>query len=231
MRLRQGMVFGVLGLATLMFACGPANRQSSVRSGLDEYARQARAIPLEGGESDGSIWTDQAGYSDAFRDVKARRVADIVTVEVLESTSAVSEASTESARTTSIDKQYGSVAGLEKRITELPNLIGIDQSSEFAGDASTSRRSVLSTTITTRIVEVFPNRNMLIEGNREVLINGERQMVTLRGVIRPNDISSSNTIVSARIAEMELEVSGRGIVSDAQRPGLLYKILTGVWPF
>jgi len=229
MTIRIWALWCTLGL--LAASCGPANRQSSVRSGLDEYARQARAIPLDGGESDGSIWTDQAGYSDAFRDVKARRMADIVTIEVLESTSAVSEATTESTRTTAVDKQYPNVAGLEKKIAELPNLFGMEQSSEFAGDASTSRRSVLSTTITARVVEVFPNRNLMIEGNREVLINGERQMVTVRGVIRPNDISPSNTVLSARIAEMELEVSGRGIVSDAQRPGLLYKILSGVWPF
>ena len=53
----------------------------------------------------------------------------------------------------------------------------------------------------------------------------------MRGVIRPNDISPANIVSSSRIAEMELQVTGRGLVSDAQRPGLLYKILTGVWPF
>ena len=98
-------------------------------------------------------------------------------------------------------------------------------------DAATSRRSTVSTSLTARVVEVFPNRNLLIEANREVLVNGERQLVTLRGVVRPTDISADNVVLSTRIAEMELEVDGRGLVADAQKPGWLFKVLNGIWPF
>jgi flagellar L-ring protein FlgH len=223
---------GVLAmLALIVPACGPSSRPSSVSRGLDDYIRLARSAGVEGGEEDGSVWSDRAGYGDAFRDVKARRPADIVTVQVLESTSAVSEASTETAKSSSVDKQYTSLAGLEGLIAELPNLVDISQSSQFSGDASTSRRSVLSTTLTARVVEVFPNGNLLIEGNRELVVNGERQIVTLRGVVRPTDVSMDNIVLSSRIAEMELEVSGRGLISDAQNPGVLYRILSGIWPF
>ncbi|MFZ0430935.1 MAG: flagellar basal body L-ring protein FlgH [Acidobacteriota bacterium] len=212
-------------------ACGPATQESTVRRGLDDYIRQASALRVEDGQNDGSVWTDQAGYGDAFRDVKARRSGDIVTVQVLESTSAVSEASTASAKDSSVESQFPNLFGLEKKVSELPALVSGTGSQKFTGDASTSRKSVLSTTLTARVLQVFPNRNLLIEGNREVLINGERQLVVMRGVIRPNDISPANIVSSSRIAEMELQVTGRGLVSDAQRPGLLYKILTGVWPF
>lgn len=215
----------------LAAACGSANHEAVVRRGLEDYVRQARSLETDRGDEDGSVWTVQTGYADAFRDVKARRLADILTIQVLESTSAVSEATTETARTTDIESSITSFAGLEKKVSELPSLFDISKASEFTGDASTSRKTVLSTTLTARILEVFPNRNLLIEGNRELLVNGERQIVTLRGVVRPNDISPSNTVLSSRIAELELEISGRGVVSDAQRPGLLYKILTGVLPF
>lgn len=217
----------VLGLS----GCGPSSRQSSVSRGLDEYARLARSIETPDGNRSGSIWTDQAGYADAFRDVKARRAGDIVTIEVVESTSAVSEATTDSSKSSSIDASVGNLFGLEKKISELPNLVSADRSADFSGDATTSRKSVVSTTLTARVTEVFPNRNLLIEGNREILLNGERQIVTLRGVVRPSDISPSNTILSARIAEMELGVTGRGLVSDAQKPGVLFRILSGFWPF
>jgi flagellar L-ring protein FlgH len=223
---------GILAiLALIVPACGPSSRPSTVSRGLDDYVRLARSVGADAAEEEGSVWTDRAGYGDAFRDVKARRPADILTIQVLESTSAISEASTETAKSSNVDKQYGSLAGLEGRIAELANLVDISQSSQFSGDASTSRRSVLSTTITTRVVEVFPNRNLLIEGNREVVINGERQIVTLRGVVRPADVTVDNTVLSSRIAEMELEVTGRGLVSDAQKPGVLYRILSGIWPF
>lgn len=221
----------ILGMLIVAPACGPAQQESTVRRGLDEYIRQATSSKVEEGRGSGSVWTDQAGYGDAFRDVKARRSGDIVTVQVQESTSAVSEATTASARDSSVDSEFPSLFGLEKRVSELPTFLSGTGSSTFNGDASTSRKSVLSTTLTARVLQVFPNRNLLIEGNREVMINGERQVVVMRGVIRPNDISPSNMVASSRIAEMELQVTGRGLVSDAQRPGLLYKILTGVWPF
>ena len=221
----------MLGFLLCGPACGPAQPESTVRRGLEDYVHQASALKVEDGQESGSVWTDQAGYGDAFRDVKARRSGDIVTVEVLESTSAVSEATTASTKDSSVDSQFPNLFGLEKRVSELPNLLSGTGTSKFSGDASTSRKSVLSTTLTARVVQVFPNRNLLIEGNREVLINGERQIVVVRGVVRPSDISPANTVSSARIAEMELQVTGRGLVSNAQKPGLLYKILTGVWPF
>lgn len=225
------VVAAIVWLGLSAAGCGPSSRQDAVNRGLEDYVRLARTVNVDQGEDDGSVWTAQSGYADAFRDVKARRIADLVTIQVLESTSALSEASTESAKTSNIDMKYGSLAGLERRIAELPNLISTEQNAQFSGDATTSRRSVLSTTLSARIIEVFPNRNMLIEGNRELLINGERQIVSLRGVIRPGDIGPENTVLSSRIAEMELQVTGRGIVSDAQKPGVLYRILTGIWPF
>jgi flagellar L-ring protein precursor FlgH len=215
----------------LLAGCGPSNRAEVVDRGLDEYVRLARSIEIDNDDSSGSLWTDRAGYSDAFRDVKAKNVADIVTIQVLEQTSAISEASTESQRDSEFTANLTKFAGLEEKVSELPELFDVASGSSFAGDASTSRRSVLSTTLTAKVVEVFPNRNLLLEGSREMLVNGERQIVTLRGIVRPEDISDGNVVLSSRIAEMQLEVSGKGIVSDAQKPGVLFKVLSGVWPF
>lgn len=215
----------------LLVGCGPEKPQSQVQRGLEEYARVARNLKIEDGVDDGSVWTDNAGWGDAFRDVKARRLGDLVTVQVVEATSAIQEATTESSRASEVSYNVNNLAGAEKKVAELPNLISADRSSTFTGDAATSRRSTVSTSLTARVVEVFPNRNLLIEANREVLVNGERQLVTLRGVVRPTDISADNVVLSTRIAEMELEVDGRGLVADAQKPGWLFKVLNGIWPF
>jgi flagellar L-ring protein precursor FlgH len=163
--------------------------------------------------------------------VKARRIADLITIEVLESTSAVSEATTESSKESEMIGEITNFAGLENKVKELPNLLDLSGSATFSGDASTSRKSVVTTSLTARVVEVFPNGNLYLQGNRELLVNGERQVVIVRGVARPNDISSSNVILSTRIAELELEVMGKGIVSEAQKPGILFRVLSGFWPF
>jgi flagellar L-ring protein precursor FlgH len=129
-----------------------------------------------------------------------------------------------------VDLTIPNLFGLEKKVSELPNLISTSGSADYTGDASTTRRSVVQTSVTAQVVEVFPNGNLLLEGDRELLVNGERQIVTFRGVARPNDISPQNVILSTRIAEMEFEIAGKGIVSKTQEPGLLYKLLAGVWP-
>ena len=211
-------------------SCGPSTKSGVVESGLDQYARMARKMETKDGQSDGSLWSVQAGYADSFRDVKARRVADLVTIQVVESTSAVSEASTETLREQGVDVTIPNLFGLEERIWELPNLVDAESSAEYTGDASTTRRSVVQTSVTAQVMEVFPNGNLLLQGDRELLVNGERQIVTFRGVARPNDISPSNVIQSTRIAEMQFEIDGKGIVSQTQEPGLIYKLLAGIWP-
>ncbi len=229
--MRVRFLFSILLPAVLaLVSCGGSSKSGAVQNGLDDYAKLARSVKIEDGQATGSLWSNGAGYADSFRDVKARRVADLVTIQVLESTSAVSEASTESLRETELGVTIPNLFGLEKKVSELPTLVDASSSADFSGDASTTRRSVVQTSVTAQVVEVFPNGNLLLQGDRELLVNGERQIVTFRGVARPNDISPQNVILSTRIAEMEFEIAGKGIVSKTQEPGLLYKLLSGVWP-
>ncbi|HSR67153.1 MAG TPA: flagellar basal body L-ring protein FlgH [Acidobacteriota bacterium] len=218
--------------ALLASACGEsAKHPGPVRSGLSQYVEQARNLPEDNREASGSLWTDRSQRSDVFRDVKAYQVADIVTIAVRESTSAVSQATTDSSKASDIESGADSLLGLEKHISELPSLLDGSRQTNFQGTASTTRSNSLITNVTARVVEVFSNGNLLLEGHREVVINGERQIVVVRGVVRPNDVSSNNIVASTSLAEMEISVEGRGIVSGAQKPGILYKILSGFWPF
>ena len=103
--------------------------------------------------------------------------------------------------------------------------------SSFSGEGSTTRATTLTTTITARVVEVFPNGNLLVEGAREIRLNNETQTVYITGVVRPEDISRSNKVPSAAVAQMEVRLQGRGSVSQPIKPGWLYRILTTVMPF
>jgi flagellar L-ring protein precursor FlgH len=222
------MILLVCGV--VLTSCSSSTKSTAVQSGLNDYVKMARGLKIEDGQEDGSLWSTQAGYADLFSDIKARRVADLVTIQVLESTSAVSEASTETLRESQLDVSVPNLFGLEQRITELPNLVDASSSADFTGDASTTRRSVVQTSVTAQVLEVFPNGNLLLQGDRELLVNGERQVVTFRGIARPHDISPQNVILSTRIAEMEFEIAGKGIVSKTQEPGALYKLLAGIFP-
>jgi flagellar L-ring protein precursor FlgH len=72
---------------------------------------------------------------------------------------------------------------------------------------------------------------MIIEGYREVVVNHERQILVLKGIIRPEDITPGNTIDSIYIADAEIEYTGKGVISDKQSPGWLVRVIDVAWPF
>jgi flagellar L-ring protein precursor FlgH len=85
--------------------------------------------------------------------------------------------------------------------------------------------------ITARVIEVLPNRNLVIRGTRQVRVNNETQVIAVQGIIRPEDISSNNIVLSTFIAEAVIELGGQGAVSDKQRPGWMARALDWAWPF
>ena len=85
--------------------------------------------------------------------------------------------------------------------------------------------------ISARVIEVLPNGNLVIKGSRQVRVNNENQYINIQGVIRPEDISSNNIILSTYVEAASIELSGYGVVSDKQRVGWLSRILDWAWPF
>jgi Flagellar basal body L-ring protein len=81
------------------------------------------------------------------------------------------------------------------------------------------------------VVDVIPNGNLLIEGRRNVKVNNEDQVIVLTGTVRGRDISADNTVNSALIADARISYSGKGVISDRQKPGWLMNVLDKVWPF
>ncbi|MEK7870792.1 MAG: flagellar basal body L-ring protein FlgH [Nitrospirota bacterium] len=176
--------------------------------------------------SKGSLWSDDNGRAFLFQDNKAGRVGDIVTVRIDENASGSKDATTKTARDSSISTGLSSFFGLPTDNRD----IGATASNSFDGSGSTTRSGQLTADITARVVELMPNGNMMIKGTRELLINNERQFITVSGIIRPEDITRDNTIFSASIADAKIEYSGRGVIFDNQSPGWLMRIFSWIWP-
>ncbi|MBE9529017.1 MAG: flagellar basal body L-ring protein FlgH, partial [Proteobacteria bacterium] len=83
----------------------------------------------------------------------------------------------------------------------------------------------------TRIVDVLPNGNLVIEGKKDTILNKELQYLVLSGIVRPEDISEQNTIPSYLMSDARIEYSGKGVLADEQKPGWLGRILDNVWPY
>lgn len=181
----------------------------------------------------GSLW--QASSTGLAEDLKARRRGDIITVVISEQASASKQASTGTKRGTSMSAGMPNLLGLEKsplkNWVDLDKLLNLSFDSKFDGSGTTSRQENLQATISAKVVEVIGNGNFLIEGRRNVKVNNEDQVIVLTGMVRSRDVSADNTISSALIADAKITYSGKGIISDRQKPGWLMNVLDAVWPF
>lgn len=185
----------------------------------------------------GSLWPAKGQEPMLFSDHKARKVNDVVTVNIVEESKATKAASTKTARSSSLSASLDSLFGFEKSIASRnPNfnpssVLDTSLENTFDGSGSTSRSGKITGTITATVRSVLPNGNLFIEGIREVIINNERQYLILSGVIRPRDISPFNTVLSTSIADAKITYTGSGVLSDKQSPGWFTKAVDWLWPF
>ncbi len=187
--------------------------------------QRPRRVPARSGRA-------PAALADIATDVRARRVDDIVTVVVNEQASAVSTGQTKTSRASSANSAITSAAGQLKAAGALSNLLNLNSNRALDGEGTTSRTTTLSTALSARVTDVLPNGYLVIEGSKTVMVNSENQVVTLRGVVRPSDLSNANAVQSISVAQMELKINGRGVVNDAiHRPNFLYRLLLGLLPF
>ena len=201
------------------------------RPPLDQYIEEAMRQDPASPQSAGSLYTAGGRLSDLARDPRSTQVNDLVTIVVNDSASAVASGASTSARKSSASNSITAALGTA-RVGPLANLANLGGQSQLDGSGSTSRTTQLNTTLSARVTHVLPNGYLVLEGSKESVINSERQVVTVRGVARGMDLSSSNQIRSDRLANLEVHVQGKGLVGDAiRRPHLLYRLLLGILPF
>lgn len=185
--------------------------------------------------SAGSLWVP--GSRQFFKDSRAHSVGDILTVVVEENASAKTNAKTDAKRENTEESTLTNLLNLEGKLRErgIPigpkNLLDIDSNREFKGDAKTDRSDSLNASIAAVVTQVLPNGLLVIQGQREVLVNYEKQMLTLQGMVRPEDISAQNTIPSSKIAEARIAYAGSGNVDEAQSAQYGNRLLNKILPF
>jgi len=180
----------------------------------------------------GSTWSQNALFSNLGLDLKASRVNDLVTVVVNETFSAVASGDVKTQRQSTAKSNIAQLAGVTKTTGPLANLLGTNTQTQLQGTGETSRGAVLTANLSARVTNVLPNGYLVIEGTKRVQVSSENQVVTVRGVIRPVDLDPTNTVPSNRIAQMEIQVNGKGVINDSvHRPNILYRLLLGILPF
>ncbi len=232
LQLKSVLVLSLMGLFGGLFsACAPVHETSTAMPELG--APPPEKIDPAG--NPGSLFKpSQADY--LFADNRATRVGDIVLVNIVEMSEAISESETTADRSSSLDFGVNSFFG-QDQFMGLPGEIGdtplvkAGSTNEFEGEGETSLQTQVTATVAARVVRVLPNGLMQVRGVREVRVNGENQIIAVSGLIRARDIGPENAISSNQLADAKIEYYGQGILADTQRPGWMTRMLNNVWPF
>jgi len=200
---------------------------------LDQYVQQVNQRSHQfSSASPGSLYTSSGRLADGFRDVRASQVYDLVTIVVNENTSAVSTGTTKTSRASSVAASVASGLLPKGAVKALSNLATTSNNQALNGQGTTTRGTTLTTTLSAEVTAVLPNGNLVVQGQKAILVNSEKQIITLRGIVRPDDLSPLNSVSADRVARMEILVNGKGVVNDAvKRPFILYRLLLGLLPF
>ncbi len=179
-----------------------------------------------------SLWRSNSFVKNMYGDPKATSINDILTIQIVEASSASNKAGLSTAKDSSSNMQISAMLGLEKKSPlNKGTLLGHSTSNNNKGQGESTRQSSINAYITARVVDIMPNNNLIIEAKKELMINKEKQVVVLRGIVRPRDISYENVVLSNRIADMQVHFSGKGPVTEQTRRGWLSWVLSVIWPF
>lgn len=171
----------------------------------------------------------QTGNSvSIYADVKAKKIGDVLSVIISENNSASKNAQTNTNKQNKASAEGTATSGALEGL--FPGMGGeIDLGNQYKGQASTTRSGKFTSRMTVIVVDVLPNRNLVIEGTKTMEINEDLEVMTLSGIVKPEHISSENTIYSYEIANAKITYKGKGSVSQGHRIGILGRILNWVF--
>jgi len=207
---------------TLMVAVlGPAAHCKSKQTPMELREAYVARVQQPSGPPEthslGSLWSPGAPLGQLASDFKAHRMNDTITVVVAVLTSAQSSGNVTSQRDFSTQSAITGI--LAQASTKGVNpLLGANSSTQLKGQGQTAANSQLNTQLTGHVIAVLPNGNLVVEAQRQIFMNNQHETITIRGVVQPNDISSSNSVLSTTMADLEIEMKGKGIISDSTRP-------------
>ena len=200
------------------FAANGAKKKSQpAQDLLADYLAKVRATTAAA-QVVGNIWTPLSPYTDMAGDYKARNVNDLIVIQVVESTTAAEDGAVKSQRTFSASSGISGLMGTPGPSSGLQNIFSPNSNRALNGQAQTSSDSSLTTSLSGRVVEVLPNGFLVLEAVREIEMNNQHQTLIVRGVVRPGDVTSSNTVPSTAITNLQVELKGRGVISDGVEP-------------
>ena len=183
-----------------------------------------------------SLWKEDTSAASMFADKKAHRIGDILTVIVSENNGATRNNTSTTSKTSGVDASISSFlygpanSGFLTKKGQYPAM-NFNSKNTFSGGGTIANAETINSSIAVKVIDVLPNNNLVIEGRRRTAFAGEKQDAILRGIVRFDDISATNSVYSASIADATIQFIGTGTVTDNQRKGWFNRVWDKVSPF
>jgi flagellar L-ring protein FlgH len=227
-RTRSAVAFALLGAVC---AAGAPTHADAMSAKRNPVAQPAKATPPEAAlatyidrvraqqaaevRTPGSIWTPDGQLVRLGTDPKAFRLHDVVSIVVTESLAASTDGQVKNSRASNASSGLTALFGALKTGNNLQNLLGMTATSGLTAQGQSTTNSSLTTTFGGEVVDVLPNGMLVVQATRELTFSEQTQLIKLRGLVRPEDVSAQNQVLSTDMTDLELEVTGKGIVNDS----------------
>lgn len=222
-RCNQHSILMLAGLLLAVLVAQPAYAWHKKHSGpklsppdaaLETYIAQVEAQSAAEVRTPGSIWTPDGQLTRLSTDVKATQVHDPISVVVVEALSASTDGTVKGSRASAASSQISTLLSKLNAGSALNNLLSQNASNALNAQGQSVTSSSLSTTLGGEVEAVLPNGMLVIQAVRQLEFNQQTELIKLRGLVRPADVNSDNQVLSTNIADLEVEVVGKGIVND-----------------
>jgi flagellar L-ring protein precursor FlgH len=193
----------------------PTAKPTPPEEALHAYVERVRAQQAAEVKTLGSIWSPEGRLVRLGTDAKAVRLHDVVSIVVTESLAASTDGQVKNSRASNATSGLTSLFGALKASNALQNLVGMNATSGLSAQGQSTTNSSLATTFGGEVVDVLPNGMLVVQATRQLTFSQQTQLIKLRGLVRPEDVSSQNQVLSTAMTDLELEVTGTGIVNDS----------------
>lgn len=229
--LKIKIMIGVVGILLLSgCASAPAHKIAT--------AEEIFAMSPPERIDNGSIFQPNRGMV-LYEDIKARNVGDMITIVLSEQTNASKSASTSTSKDNAIDVTNPTLLGLPTAFSssllssrDMSLASSLESSKSFSGEGDSAQSNQLSGSVTALVTGVLPNGYLRVEGEKNISINQGEEYVRIKGIIRPVDIRSNNSILSTQVANAVISYGGNGVIANSNDMGWLGKFFNSKWwPF
>jgi len=224
-------IIKTISLIILLPGCAMMDNMAKPRHDL-EYAPAKQLSYQVPQNNNGSIY--QAGYEvRLFEDIRARRIGDILTINLVEKTDATKESDTDIKKDNTSNISVPTILGaLDPSFKALNLNSSLSSSNAFTGESESTQKNSLSGSITVSVIDVLPNGYLRIRGEKRVRLNQGNEYIRVAGIIRPTDINPDNSVESTKIADATIMYTGEGALADANKIGWIARFfISAVFPF